>query len=92
MFVVTFVFSNHGYKHTLFAKYAIFFINPVNIIISCNYMDTIDYQCFMLVTYNPHNISKHNSTYAEFLVCDLPFSTSLIGGVGYLLFCHVEPG
>ena len=55
---------------------------PSNIFISCNYIDTIHYQCFLLLTYNPNNISKHNSPCSEFLICDLPFSTSLINGVG----------
>ena len=82
MFVVTcFVATMDKNMHSLQSMQ--FFINPVNIIISCNSMDTIDYQSFMLVTYNPHNLSKHNSTYSEFLACDLPFSTSLIDGIGH---------
>ena len=43
-------------------------ISSVIIIFSPNSMPTFNYNCVVIITYNPDNISKKNSTYAEFLV------------------------
>ena len=38
-----------------------FFIDPVNIIISCVSMPSFHYNCVLLITYNPDNVMKNNS-------------------------------
>ena len=56
----------------------LWFINPVNIIISYNVMPKFPYTYALLISYHHGNISRKKSAYAQFLVSALPILSAFM--------------